>query len=157
MGRSGIDYPSGRLAALVMAATLVLLVTAVACRPGVPVIDTAPRPAEAFGTISGTIRGPEGTSPIQGRRVEVINVETGERESTDTNEAGGFTFKLKPGKYRVQLTLRDGETIVKQPGILDLNRSDVDAHADFVLGVVRVSRPRHPPAHTDSGLGAPIA
>ena len=64
---------------------------------------------------------------------------------------------MKPGRYRVQLALRDGETIVKQPGIMNVNRSDVDASADFVLGVVRISRPRHPAYQTDPALGAPIA
>ena len=67
--------------------------------------------------------------------VEVINVETGERQQETTSSTGGFTFKLKPGKYRVELTLHEGESMVKQPGVIDLNKSDVDAHADFVLGV----------------------
>jgi hypothetical protein len=128
-----------------------------ACRQGVPVIDTSPGPTEANGTISGTVRGPEGTSAIDGRLVEVINVDTGERQRVTTNNAGGFSFKLRPGKYRVQVTLRDGESIVKQPGVINLNRSDVDAHADFVIGSVRVSRPRSPQYRADDGLGSPIA
>ncbi len=136
---------------------LLTLLSVSACRRGVPVIDTAPRPTQADGTISGTVRGPEGTSPVDGRVVEVVNVETGERQSATTNPAGGFSFKLKPGKYRVNLTLRDGESIVRQPGVIDLNRSDVDAHADFVLGTPRVSRPRAPVYRIDDGLGAPVA
>lgn len=128
-----------------------------ACRQGVPVIDTSPGPPEANGTISGTVRGPEGTSSIEGRVVEVVNVETGERQQATTNSAGGFTFKLRPGKYRVEVTLRDGESIIKQPGTIDLNRSDVDAHADFILGSVRVSRPRAPQYRGEDGLGAPVA
>ena len=136
---------------------LLTLLSVSACRRGVPVIDTAPRPTQADGTISGTVRGPEGTSAIEGRVVEVVNVDTGERQSATTNPAGGFSFKLKPGKYRVNLPLRDGESIVRQPGVIDLNRSDVDAHADFVLGNPRVSRPRAPVYRVDDGLGAPIA
>ena len=108
-----------------------------ACRPGVPVIDTAPRPLEPNGTISGSVRGPEGTSAIEGRVVEVINVATGERNRETTSSTGGFTFKLKPGKYRVEVALLEGESYIKQPGEINLNKSDVDTHADFVIGVVK--------------------
>jgi hypothetical protein len=127
------------------------------CRVGVPVVDPGPRPTEAAGTISGTVRGPEGTGAFEGRFVEVVNVETGERQQATTNKAGGFTFKVKPGKYRVQLTLREGEAIIKQPDLMDVKRSDVDAHADFAVGTVRISRPRTPTHPTDATLGAPIA
>jgi hypothetical protein len=138
-------------------ALVVLLLTAAACRQGVPVIDTTPGPAQADGTISGTVRGPEGTSPIDGRLVSVVNVDSGERQQTTTNNAGGFTFKVKPGKYRVELALRDGEVMVKRPSVINVNRSDVDAHADFVLGVSRILRPRSRLLRGDDGLGAPSA
>lgn len=128
-----------------------------ACRRGVPVIDPAPKRLEAAGTISGTVRGPERTSPVDGRMVEVVNLDTGERQRVMTNNVGGFAFKLKPGKYRVELALREGESLVRKPTILELNRSDVDAHADFVLGTTRISRPRGPAYRTDHGLGSPIA
>ena len=134
-----------------------LLLSIAGCRRGVPVLDTGPRPVQAEGTISGTVRGPESTSAIEGRIVEVVNVDTNERQRVSTNSAGGFTFKVKPGKYRVELTLRDGESLVKQPGIMNVNRSDIDAHADFVLGSVRIARPRGPGYRTDHGLGSPIA
>jgi hypothetical protein len=133
------------------------MVAVSACRQGVPVIDTAPRPQQSDGTISGTVRGPEGTSPIDGRAVAVINVATGERQTTVTNTAGGYTFKVKPGRYRVELTLLQGEALVKRPSIIDVNRSDVDAHADFVIGAARIERPRWPRLRGDDGLGAPSA
>jgi len=138
----------------------VLLLSALmlgACRRGVPIIDTAPQPAQPNGTISGNVRGPEGTTPIASRIVEVINVDTSERQRETTSSTGGFTFKLKPGKYRVELTLREGESIIKQPGIIDLNKSDVDAPADFVVGAGRTSRPHRPANLGGSALGPPIA
>ena len=136
----------------------VVVIAAIAgCRQGVPVVDPGPRPAEAPGTISGTVRGPEATVAIEGRVVEVINVETNERQRTTTNSAGGFTFKVKPGKYRVELTLHEGESLAKAPGVLNVNRSDVDAHADFVLGSPRAARPRGAGSRPDLGLGSPIA
>lgn len=134
-----------------------IAVAAPACRQGIPVIDTAPRPARADGTISGTVRGPDGTSPLDGRIVEVTNVDTGEKQQVTTNNAGGFTFKVKPGKYQVRLTLREGEVLVKKPPVIDVNRSDVDAFADFVLGVARAGRPRMRHLRGNDGLGSPSA
>ena len=132
------DLLNGRramLMAALCALTLAMAIASVAaCRRGVPVIDPGERPPATDGTISGTVRGPEGTSSIAGRQVEVINVETGERQSTHTNPAGGFTFKVKPGKYRVEVVTLAGESVLKRPGVMNVNRSDVDAHADFVLG-----------------------
>ena len=136
------------------------MLTIAACHGG-PVVDLSTKPAQADGTISGTIsgtvRGPEGTSAIEGRNVEVINVETGERQRATTNNAGGFTFKVKPGNYRVELTLLDGEMLVKKPDVIHVNRSDVDAHADFVLTAAKVSRPRNRTPRADDGLGSAIA
>lgn len=128
-----------------------------ACRQGVPVLDTAPPNPDAAGTISGTVRGPEGTSPVDGRTVEVVNVDTGERQRATTNNAGGFTFKVRAGKYRVELAVKDGERVVKKPGVINVNRSDVDAHADFVIASSRIARPRFQAPRGDDGLGAPIA
>jgi hypothetical protein len=137
---------------------LLSVVAVQGCRPGVPVVDPGPRPATMDGTISGTVRGPEGTSAIVGRDVEVINVETGERQKATTSNTGGFTFKVKPGKYRVEVSLLTGESIMKQPGVMNVNRSDVDAHADFILGASRISRPPAPSAgQNDARLAPPIA
>jgi len=141
---------------LALGAVAVLL-TLAGCRAGAPIVDPSDRPTQADGTISGTVRGPEGTSAIDGRGVAVVNVETGERQQTTTNNAGGFTFKVRPGKYRVELTLLDGETLVKKPGVMSVNKSDVDAHADFVLGTGRLVSPRFPSPRGDDGLGSAIA
>ena len=136
---------------------LLCMIGPAGCRRGVPVIDAAPKPVVVDGTLSGTVRGPQGTSPVEGRTVEVVNIATNERHRSTTNNAGGFSFKLPAGKYRVELPLRPGESLVKQPGIIDLNRSDVDAHADFVLGTPRVLRPRYHAPRGDDGLGSAIA
>jgi hypothetical protein len=145
-----------RVASLVMLGFGLLVLLSMGCRQGIPVIDPSPGVAQAFGTISGTVRGPQGTSAIEGRLVEVVNVDTGERQKTTTSNVGGFTFKVAPGKYRVQVALQDGENIVKGPGIMTVNRSDVDAHADFIIGSVKLVRPRYP-AHPSPTLGSPVA
>jgi len=146
----------GRTKTAYLALLAVVMFMVAACHGG-PVVDLSTKPAQADGTISGTVRGPEGTSSIEGRNVEVINLETGERQRVATNNAGGFTFKVKPGNYRVELTLLDGEVVVKRPDVLHVNRSDVDAHADFVLGGAKVSRPRNRTPRADDGLGSSIA
>lgn len=150
-------HMSPALRVITLLPVLLVAIALGACRRAVPVIDTAPEPVQAQGTISGTVRGPEGTSAIAGRTVEVVNLETNLRAHATTNGTGGFSFKLDPGKYRVELVLRDGEAIVSQPGVIDVNRSDVDARADFMIGLAKVLRPRYPAPRGDDGLGAAIA
>jgi hypothetical protein len=133
---------------------ILTVVVLVGCRRGTPSIDTDPGPVMSDGTISGTVRGPERAATLEGRTVEVISIETNERQRATTNNAGGFTVKVKPGKYRVELTLRRGEKLVKQPGVMSINRSDVDARADFVIGG-RDSRPRRTGSRTNASLGSP--
>lgn len=145
-----------RTTAIWFFAVMSTLVTLGGCHGG-PVLDLSPKPLQADGTISGTVRGPEGTSAIDGRTVEVVNVATGERQTATTNSAGGFTFKVKPGKYRVELTLQNGETLVKRPDVINVNRSDVDANADFIVGPARASRPRPRTPRVGDGLGSSIA
>jgi hypothetical protein len=152
---SGLTSSAIRLTCFVTG--LVVLISLAACRRGMPVIDPSPGPAQADGTISGTVRGPEGTSAIENRDVTVINVETGTRAQGKTNNAGGFTFKVAPGKYRVELALVPGEVLVKQPGVINVNRSDVDAHADFVVGSRKDARPRFTAPRLYDGLGSPSA
>jgi hypothetical protein len=152
-----------RFTACWLLGVLAALLSLSACRRSVAALDTSPQPVQAAspkladGTINGTVRGTAGTSPIDGRTVEVINVATGERQRAATNNAGGFTFKVQPGKYRVELTLRDGETLVRQPGVISVNRSDMDARADFVVSASGVARPRYHAPRSDDGLGSAVA
>jgi hypothetical protein len=140
-----------------MAVGLLILMTVAGCRRGVPAVDTSPTPGGAAATINGTVRGALGAGPVDGRLVDAVNVETGETQRVSTDTAGAFSFKLKPGRYRVELALRAGESVVRRPGIIDVNGSDAGVLADFVVGTVRVSRPRGPAYRIDDGLGSPIA
>ncbi|HET9263316.1 MAG TPA: carboxypeptidase-like regulatory domain-containing protein [Vicinamibacterales bacterium] len=144
-----------RLGAMALLSLGLLALLSIGCRRGMPVYDPSPR-MNAPGTLSGTVRGPEGTSSVEGRAVEVISVATGERQSTTTSNEGGFTFKVTPGKYRVEVTLLEGESVLKEPGIINVNRSDVDAHAHFVIGRVRALKPKYP-TPSDRSLGSPVA
>ena len=146
-----------RFAALVsLTLTVLVFLTLIGCRRGMPV-DTAPQTAPANGMLRGTIRGSASSIPVDGRTVEVVNVTTGQRQHVTTGDTGGFSMRLTPGKYRVDLVLRGGESVVQRPGIIDLDASDPGARADFVVGTVPVSRPRGPAYRIDDGLGSPIA
>jgi hypothetical protein len=136
---------------------MLALLWAGACRRGVPVVDLGSKPPAAKGTITGIVRGPEGTSPVTGRTVEVVNIATGEKHTVLTASNGGFTIELPAGKYRLELPLRDGETLVKRPGIVDLGRGDIDSHIEFVLAAAKANHSRGPGYRVDNGLGSPIA
>jgi len=125
------------------------------CRRPAPALETTPT-AQVRGVISGRIRGPQRSTMLDGRVVELVNLTTLERQRVSTSSSGSFAFQVQPGDYRVELTLLDGEALVRQPGVIHVNRTDVDSDADFVLGNGRVSRPR-PAYKTDDGLGSPVA
>jgi Carboxypeptidase regulatory-like domain len=117
---------------------------------------SAAAPVAAQTVLTGNVRGPERIAAVEGRVVEVVNVDTNERQRSTTNSAGTFIFKVKPGKYRVELTLREGESLVRAPGVKEVSRTDVDSHVDFIVGARRISRPRSPAHRTDDRLGNPI-
>ena len=155
---SGCQYWPRWLTALWLAAGLVALIVATGCRRGVPVVDTAPKPAEARGTIAGVVRGPGGaTAGIPDRMVTAINIGTGERHQARTTSAGGFSIEATPGKYRLQVELHAGESLIKAPDVVVLDRGDIDSHVEFIVGTARVARPQGPAYHVDNGLGSPIA
>lgn len=153
----GCHYWPPWLTALWLCIGVIALVAASGCRRGVPVVDNAPKPASANGTITGIVHGPPGTSGMANRVVTATNLETGERHQTRTAANGGFTIEASPGKYRVQVELQPGETLIKAPDVVTLDRGDIDSHLEFVVGAARIARPRGPAYYVDNGLGSPIA
>jgi Carboxypeptidase regulatory-like domain len=156
-GPDSRDYYPGWVSALVLTLGVLALMFADGCRRGMPEVDPGSKPPAARGTITGIVRGPEGTSPMSGRTVEVVNTATGERRTIYTADNGGLTIELPAGKYRLELPLRAGETLLKRPGIVNLDRGNIDSQIEFVLGPARVARPRAPAYRLDNGLGSPIA
>ena len=112
-----------------------LLLTAAACRTGVPVIDTADKPPDRHGTIAGRVVT-EGNSAVVSRVVRAIGAD-GTRHEATTNNAGTYSLKVPPGTYKLEVELRDGERIVKGPTETRVNASDLDPDRSFVIGVVR--------------------
>jgi hypothetical protein len=107
--------------------------------------------------ITGTVRGADLRGAIEGRAVDVVNVDTNEKQQLTTGNDGRFRLTVKPGTYRVELALRDGESLIQAPGVMVVAASRPGAHADFVVGITRASRPRGPAYRNVEGLGSPIA
>ena len=106
------------------------LVTSAACHPG-PIIDTGP--AQPVG---GTVAGIVSTStkaPIAGRKVTAVNTTTGARFDATTGPNGGYTIKVPQGTYHLEVELQPGETVVKHPEDVRINRSDLDPARHFVI------------------------
>lgn len=114
-----------------VSAVLVLLAGA-ACRTSRPVWSATPGDDTTPGTIAGILTM-SGGEPVAGRRVDAVSLAGAQRYSATTNITGGFSIKVPPGKYRLQPELREGETVVSDPGIVDINESDLDANREIVI------------------------
>ena len=108
-----------------------VLAAGLGCRSGRPLLDSS-RGKNAPGTIAGIV-SVVGGDPVPGRRVTAVPVGFPERYSAVTNVTGGFSIPVPPGQYRLQVALLEGETIVKQPGEIDINNSDLDANLQIVI------------------------
>lgn len=115
-------------------ALLCLLFALGACRTGVPILDANPGPPIVMGTITGNVSGEDGTTPVAGRRVTAVNLETSARETATTSETGGYTFKLPAGRYRIEVELLAGELIVSDKGEFKLSKSELQHDVDIRIG-----------------------
>ena len=110
---------------------LIGLLVSVACHPG-PVIDTRSKPPSVGGTIAGFVTGP-GNTPLADRKVTAIETTSGTRLDATTGVNGGYTIKVPQGTYRLEVELRAGEKIIKQPDQTRIDKSDLDTRRDFVI------------------------
>src|SRR5262245_20879337 len=110
----------------------ILAVVAFGCRTGVPVVDTGPKPPTLDGTIAGHVSS-NGGAPVVGRVVRAVAIEGGQKYEATTNNAGTYTLKVPPGHYRLEVELRAGERLTKEPGETKINKSDLDPNRDFVI------------------------
>ena len=117
---------------LILVAALLLAIVA-ACAPRGPVIGRGDTPPGVGGTISGFVRASAGDSPLSARKVTAVNLATGERIETSTALNGGYTMKVAPGRYRLEVELREGEALASAPDNVEISSSDLDASRNFVL------------------------
>ncbi|HTS69948.1 MAG TPA: carboxypeptidase-like regulatory domain-containing protein, partial [Terriglobia bacterium] len=67
------------------------------------------------GRVSGHVRGP-GDIAVPGAKVTLVDTLTGERKATWTDEAGNYTLAgIKPGTYKLQVSLVGFRTDVREP------------------------------------------
>jgi hypothetical protein len=102
----------------------------------VPVVDRGEKPPTHDGTIAGNVRT-DSDAAVVTRVVRAVAVSTGQKFETTTNSAGTYTLKVPPGRYRLEVELRDGERLSKEPGETQINASDLDPGRNFVITVVR--------------------
>lgn len=117
------------------AATVLFLVLSSGCveaRHGRPIVGGSVVP-NATGTISGMVTNSAGT-PLEGRRVSAIDVTTEQHYDVTTGKNGGYTIKVPPGRYRMEVELRGGDQLAQQPEQTNVNVGDVDAQLNFVVG-----------------------
>jgi hypothetical protein len=106
------------------------LLTSVACDPG-PAVGGGPK-ASVGGTIAGMV-STDSNAAVAGRKVTAIDAVTGTRFDATTGVNGGYTIKVPEGTYRIELELRPGESLAKQPGETRVNKSDLDPRRNFVI------------------------
>ena len=66
------------------------------------------------------------------RKVTAIDT-AGKRYEATTGVNGGFTMQVPEGTYRLEVELRPGEKVTKQPGETKVNKGDLDLKRDFVI------------------------
>jgi hypothetical protein len=110
-----------------------LLLLTIACLPRGPIVDLGEKPSGVGGTIAGAVVAGSGRTPLPSRKVAAINAESGARFETSTATNGGYSIKVPPGTYRLEVETRPNEVVVTQPAPTEVNPSDVDADRDFVL------------------------
>jgi hypothetical protein len=103
---------------------------ATACHPG-PVLS-AKLPAN--GTIAGIVSS-TANAAVPDHKVTAVDVTTGARFDATTGVNGGYTIKLPEGTYRLEIELRPGEVVTKQPGETRVHKSDLDPHRDFTIAL----------------------
>jgi len=106
-----------------------LVTCSVACHPG-PILRADAQPSVG-GTIAGTVSATGGSARLSSRLITVVNVSTGARYETTTSSNGGYTVKVPEGTYRIEVELREGETLAKRPDETQVNNGDLDPARNF--------------------------
>ena len=116
------------------AAMVVLLMLSSGCgaRHGRPIIGGSTIPNQT-GTISGNVTSSAGT-PLEGRRVSAIDMATEAHYDATTSTGGGYTIQVPPGRYRLEVELRGGDQLARQPEQTNVNAGDLDETMNFVIG-----------------------
>ena len=113
---------------------LACAVNLAACHPGT-VLNTGPKQPSVGGTIAGIVTTADATVAVPSRKVTATETTTGSRYDATTAANGGYTIKVPEGTYRIEVELRAGEVLAKQPDPTRVNNGDLDPGRDFVITV----------------------
>lgn len=112
-------------------------VPACAARHGGPVVDTGTKPPAQSGTIAGIVTA-DSSVALSGRKVTATAVDNGFKYAATTATNGGYTIQVPAGhRYRLDVELRAGETLQKQPDSTEVTPGDVDPDRNFVITAKR--------------------
>ena len=112
-----------------------ILTSSVACHPSQPLAGGVKQPVG--GTVSGAVSATDTSVPVVGRKVTLTETTTNAHYDTTTAANGGYTIQVPRGTYRIELELRPGEALAKQPAETNVHVSDLDARRDFVVTLKR--------------------
>jgi len=112
------------------------------------------------GTITGQIRGPGGVS-VPGATVQIVELTTGERKVTWSDEAGSYRFSGVPvGTYRLEVSLIGFQTDVRQPVPVTAGQT-IRVNIALLMAVpeqaASAPRARRRPMGSDQASGPPLA
>ena len=105
-----------------------------ACHPG-PVLNTGPNPPSVGGTIAGLVTTADATVAVPSRKVTATETTSGTHYEASTAANGGYTIQVPEGNYRIEVELRAGEVLAKQPDPTRVTNGDLDTGRDFVIAV----------------------
>jgi hypothetical protein len=112
------------------AATVLIMGLCAGCRhPSAPIIKTSA--AAVGGTIAGIVEATGGAAVLNGRTVTAVNVITSERYETTTGMNGGYTINVPNGTYRLEVELRNGETLAQEPDATRVTSGGLNTGQDF--------------------------
>lgn len=118
----------------ILSAACAITIGMSACHPG-PVVDTGPRPPSVGGTVAGIVTTADTTVALPSRKVTATETTTGTRYEASTAANGGYTIQVPEGTYRIEVELRTGEVLAKQPDPTRVTNGDLDTGRDFVIAV----------------------
>jgi hypothetical protein len=84
-------------------------------------------------TISGILHEPDAPGAVARRDVVAVNTATGRTFHTRTSGNGGYTMRVPPGTYRLNVVLRGREVLSTLPSPITVEAGDIKADADLVI------------------------
>ena len=98
-------------------------------------LNTGTNPPSVGGTIAGLVTTANATVAVPSRKVTATETTAGSRYEASTAANGGYTIQVPEGTYRIEVELRAGEVLAKQPDPTRVTNGDLDTGRDFAIAV----------------------